>query len=82
MNVTLTQFRREIFELVGRSIGGEHITIVYKGNRLRIVPEVPAGDRLGRITPLQVVNPQSDEGDVSALKTEMAAAWERDWSAL
>ena len=82
MNVTLTKFRREIFELVGRSLDGEHITIVYKGSRLRIVPEVPAGDRLSRLTSLQVVNPQSDDRDVIALKAEMASAWERDWSSL
>ncbi len=48
MSVSITQFRREIFDLVRRSVEGEHISVVYKGNKLRLVPEAPAGDRLSR----------------------------------
>lgn len=80
--ITLTQFRREIFELVGRAIEGESISIVYKGTRLRIVPEVSAGDRLSRITPLQVINPKSTEADELVMKADMGKAWESDWSNL
>ena len=82
MEISITQFRREIFELVNRSINGEHITIVYKGSRLQIAPENPAGSRLSRVTPLQVINPQFGELDEKAMKAGMEQAWERDWSTL
>jgi len=82
MQVTITQFRREIFELVGRAIEGESVSIVYKGTRLRIVPEFPAGDRLSRLTQLQVINPTSTEADELVMKAEMGKAWESDWSDL
>lgn len=82
VSVSITQFRREIFDLVRRSVEGEQISIVYKGSTIRLVSDVPVGDRLGRITPLQVVNPASANSDEQVMKQSMAQAWERDWSDL
>ena len=41
MEVPITQFRREIFDLANRALEGETITVAYKGKRLRIVPDEP-----------------------------------------
>ena len=80
MEVPITQFRREIFDLVNRALAGETITVAYKGQRLRIVPEVNPVTRFDRLTPLQIVNPDNpDLMDDAEMKAEMQAEWEKDW---
>ena len=80
MEVPITQFRREIFALANRALEGETITVVYKGKRLRIVPEIDPATRFDRLTPLQIINPDfPDIMDDAAMKAEMQAEWEKDW---
>jgi antitoxin (DNA-binding transcriptional repressor) of toxin-antitoxin stability system len=80
MEVNITRFRSELFELVNRALNGELIYVTHKGVRVRLVPE-GGHDRLSRITPLQVVNPNADPSDAT-WKDEMREAWERDWADL
>lgn len=89
MEVSITQFRRKIFELVSQAMGGGEVWVTHKRRRFRIVPDGVPGSRLSRITPLAVINPEviSPEGQghgygPSSLQQEMVRAWERDWSAL
>jgi prevent-host-death family protein len=82
MEVSISQFRREIFDLVNRAAEGEEISLTHRGRRFRVVPETPAGGRLDRLTPLQVVNPQADSLDDREWKQAMVQAWERDWADL
>jgi antitoxin (DNA-binding transcriptional repressor) of toxin-antitoxin stability system len=82
MEVSITKFRRDMFELVNRAMGGSEIWVAYKGRRFKIAPDDTPGSRLDRITPLQVINPESSELNDSSLREEMARAWENDWSSL
>ena len=82
MEVTITQFRRDLFALVDRALRGETIVVTHKGGRVRIAPEIDPKTRFDRITPLQVTNPEHPDLDSAELKEEMREAWERDWADL
>ena len=82
MEVSITKFRREMFELVNQAMRGQDVSVVYKGRRLRIVPDEPGGSKLSRITPLQVISPGVTALDDPDLKEEMERALEQDWKAL
>jgi antitoxin (DNA-binding transcriptional repressor) of toxin-antitoxin stability system len=79
MEVSITQFRREMFALVNRALQGEIVTVTHKGQRFRIIPEVQPATRFDRLTPLQIINPGYPDLDDSEMKAEMKAEWERDW---
>jgi prevent-host-death family protein len=82
MEVSITQFRRDLFTLVDQAMSGREVWVTHKGRRFKIMPDDAPSDRLDRITPLQVVNPDSSEKDEKLLQLEMQAAWERDWDSL
>jgi hypothetical protein len=82
MEVSITQFRRDIFELVNQAMGGSEVWVVHKGRRFKIAPEHGSGSRLSRITPLEVINSESPESDATSMQEEMTRAWEKDWSTL
>ena len=81
MEVSITKFRREMLDLVDRTMNGAEVWIVHNGRRFKIVPENPPASRLSRITPLEVLNPKSP-GLKKSLREEMEQAWQDDWSAL
>jgi hypothetical protein len=80
MEVSITRFRREMFDLVNKAMDGSEIWVIHKGRRFKIAPD-DSPTRLSRITPLEVVNPRS-QSDSSTLLQEMTKAWEKDWSSL
>ena len=82
MEVTTTQFRRDLFSLVDRALKGETISVTHKGQRVRIVPEIDPATRFDRVTPLQVINPEFPDLDDREMKEEMRKAWEKDWENL
>lgn len=82
MEVTITQFRRELFHLMNLAMKGEPVFVVHKSNRFRIVPEQPLGGRFSRVTPLQVINSDSKGLDGGVLQEEMERAWQHDWAEL
>lgn len=82
MEVSITQFRRDIFDLVNQAMSGTEVWITHKGRRFRIAPDSTPSSRLSRITPLEVVNPDSPELNGRSLQEEMVRAWEKDWSSL
>lgn len=82
MEVSITQFRREIFALVNKAMEGGDIWVSYKGRRFKVAPDEKPKSRLSRITPPEVVNPQAARLDDDSLRKEMTRAWEKDWSAL
>ncbi len=84
MEVSITELRKNIFALVSQAAEGKDIRFTHKGRRFRIVPEDGVGDKLSRLTPLQVfVDEDSDPND-PAFKAEwmaeMEKEWEKDWS--
>ena len=86
MDVPITQFRRNIFELVNQALKGSEVWITHKGRRLKIVPEGGVPDKLSRITPMDILNPPDLDLNDPALKAEMLAEmqkeWEKDWEEL
>jgi hypothetical protein len=82
MEVPISQFRRDLFQLVERSAHGEPLYVLYRGRRFRVVPETPASTGLEAITPLTIVNPNGPELDDPAWKEEMIREWESDWADL
>ena len=84
MEVPVTLFRKQIFDLLGRAQRGETIAVTYKGERFRIVPELSPETRFDRLTPLQITNPAmpdlDDEAANDAMKAELLAAWEQKWA--
>jgi hypothetical protein len=81
MEVSITQFRREMFDLVKKAMDGSEVWVVHKGRRFKIAPDMAPLSRLSRLTPLEVINPEP-QSDTSSLLEEMAKAWEKDWSSL
>ncbi len=82
MEVSITQFRREMFDLVTQAMDGREVWVLHKGRRFRIAPEKAPSSRLSRVTSLEVINPESFDGNDSSLQEEMMRAWEKDWSDL
>lgn len=81
MEVSITKFRQDIFDLVHQALNGGEVWVTYKGRKFRIAPEGAPASRLERITPLQVLNPDASQNESSLLE-EMTRAWEQDWSSL
>jgi len=82
MEVSITQFRQDIFDLVSKALDGNEVWVSYKGRRFRIAPENQPASRLERLTPLEVVNPETEQLNDPSLQQEMSRAWEKDWSEL
>jgi len=86
MEVSITEFRRNIFELVNQAMGGKEVWVMHKGRRFKLVPEMKPGSRLSRVTPLAVITPPSQAASTKrsnqSLQEEMLRAWKRDWSDL
>ncbi len=82
MRVTITSFRRNLFQLVEQTLSGEQVEFTHKGVLFRVVPETPAR-KLVRLTAESVVADDSDLAGASReLLDEIKAEWERDWSEL
>jgi antitoxin (DNA-binding transcriptional repressor) of toxin-antitoxin stability system len=82
MEVSITQFRRNLFTLVNRALDGEEVWVAHRGRRVRLAPDRQSGSRLGRLTPLEVVDPNAPPLDDRSMQDEMERAWTRDWSDL
>ena len=82
MEVSITQFRRDLFDLVNQALDGKDVWVKHKKRRFKIVPEIEPGSRFSRITPMQIIKPNSSEEDELEMKREMQRAWEKDWEKL
>lgn len=76
MEVTITQFRRELFDLVNKAMDGAEVWVTHKGRRFKITPEKPAGSKLARLTKRDYINYDVPE---DALRKEMFEAMQKDW---
>lgn len=88
MEVTISQFRKELFALAEAALRGEAVTITYKGRKLRLRPEETKakkkGSILDRITPMKMTaDPEPGDEDFrltsARLLAEMEKEWEEDW---
>lgn len=84
MKVTITEFRRNLFQFVERVIAGETVEFVHRGATVRLVIPNRASSKLDRLTPRQTANPKMTETEQRAaakkLQAEMWAEIEKDWT--
>jgi len=78
MEVTITQFRRDLFSLVEQAMGGKEVWVKHKGRRFKLTPEKKPGNKLARLTRCDVMS--YDILDDGSLLKEMTEAWEKDWA--
>ena len=76
MEVTITQFRGELFDLVNQAMDGAEVWVTHKGRRFKIEPEKPKGSKPARLTKRDLINYDVPE---DAHKTEMWKAIQEDW---
>ncbi len=81
MHVTITEFRRNLFNLVEQAMSGVQVHVTHKGKGFTLKPDDPPGDRLSRITPMNIINGDLEEASKELFK-EMQAEWEKDWADL
>ena len=81
MELTITDFRRNLFNVVDQAMNGVEVHVTHKGRGFTIKPDVPPQDRLSRIKPMKIIN-GSLEGASEQLMKEMEAEWEKDWAEL
>jgi antitoxin (DNA-binding transcriptional repressor) of toxin-antitoxin stability system len=82
MEVLIDEFRRNLVAFADLAMAGEEVFVAYKGRRLRIVPKKRAGDKLGRLTPMDVINADGPGLEDESWKEEMRLEWEKDWEAI
>lgn len=80
MEVSITQFRREMFDLVNQAMDGAEVWVTHKGRRFRIVPEGKPVNKLDRITPMKIA--LVDLHKAPSMLPEMELEWEKDWETL
>ncbi len=79
MEVTITEFRRNLFHLVEKALDGIEVHVTHKGKSFTVKPDGPPGDKLSRITPMDIIIGDLDDRPD---KEEARLEWERDWEDL
>lgn len=80
MQITATNFRKDMFQVFDRAKQGEEVLVSHKGEQFRLIPEKPV-DKLSRIRPVPVFHPDSTEADERKMKQEILAEMEAEWDA-
>jgi hypothetical protein len=78
MAVSITEFRRNLFQLADQALEGKPIEFIHKGVVFKVLPETPA-PKLSKLARETVVAPGANL-DTAQLLKEMEAEWEKDWS--
>lgn len=82
MTATITEFRKELFQLADQALGGEKVEFVYRGVVFKVMPEKKKS-KLEKLVGRPVVAPGVNLEQASKeLFAEMEAEWLKDWSAL
>ena len=79
MELSITEFRRNLFSVVQKAMEGDEVWVKTQGRRFRIVPEGKRPDKLSRITPMQIINEAAGGLENTGLLEEMTREWEHDW---
>lgn len=76
MEVTATNFRKHLFEILDQSLNGESVEVTYKGSRIRLtVPQ--KGSKLSRLVRRNTLRVPADsivESDKNFMK-ELEKSW-------
>ena len=80
MTFSVTEFRKNLFQILDKAFQGEPIEILYHGQKLRLVPEkVPS--KFSRLVPKDILRVPSDqlETAIREMKEEALAEWDKEW---
>jgi prevent-host-death family protein len=84
MKVTITEFRKNLFQLVERVIAGESVEFTHRGTTIQLVIPAGSSSKLDRLTPRQVTNPDMTDKQHRAaerkMQAEILAEIEGDWA--
>jgi antitoxin (DNA-binding transcriptional repressor) of toxin-antitoxin stability system len=80
MTVTVTDFRKNLFQIMDRVANGELVEVVHRGNRIRLSLPVPQS-KLSRIIRRDTLlcPPREFEKARRGLQKEMREGLEKDW---
>jgi hypothetical protein len=85
VKVTISEFRKNLFQLVNKALNGDVVEVAYNRKTIRLVPETQ-GSKLDKLTPARIFNPDFSEKDhrraSRELSAEMQREWEKDWAEL
>lgn len=82
MTATITQFRKELFQLADQALKGENVAFTYRGVVFQVMPE-KKHSKLDKLVGQPVLAEGVDLEQASKeLSAEMEAAWFEDWSDL
>jgi len=81
MTLSVTEFRKNLFQALDRAFQGEPVEVLYHGRKLRLVPEeVPSKlARLVKRDTLTIPANQLEEA-ITNVNQEAMVEWEREWS--
>ena len=84
MTVTVTQFRKELFQLAKKSMEGERVSFVWQGVVFSVTPEnTDMKTKLDHLAGQPTVSDAADLDDAGAnMPAEMEAEWRKDWAEL
>jgi antitoxin (DNA-binding transcriptional repressor) of toxin-antitoxin stability system len=82
MRVTITDFRKNLFQIMDRVANGELVEVLHKGNTIRLTLHAQPRSKMSRIVKRDtlLVSPDELETARRELQDEMNAEMEKDWS--
>ena len=82
MAATITQFRKELFQMADQALKGESVEFLYRGVVFKVTPEKKQS-KLENLVGQPVLAPGADlESAGKELQAEMESEWVSDWSRL
>ncbi len=81
MTFSITEFRKNLFQIFERAFEGELVEVVHHGRKLRLVPEEPPS-KLSRLVKHDTLTIPADQlaAAIDEMNQEAMAEWERKWS--
>ncbi|MES1258752.1 MAG: hypothetical protein ABUS51_09985 [Acidobacteriota bacterium] len=78
MELTATDFRKDLFQVLDRALRGESVEIMYKGAKIRLTP--PTWSKLANAVrrPTLLVEPEAIVESDTELMAEFEHGWVRD----
>lgn len=81
--MTLTNARKEIFQLADKALNGTRVEFLYKGVVFTLVPDTARKTKLDSLISEKTIAPGVDlEAAQAALSAEVMSAWDKKWDDL
>src|SRR5690349_16397236 len=83
MNVNATEFRKDLFKLLERALGGEAVEVAYKGATVRVAAS-SGQSKLARARRQHALisDPDAIVGSDRKLMAKLEAEWRKEWGKL